>query len=54
MDLTGGPLVQAGKCLGGVWILEAPELDTARKLTAGEPMLCNREVQVRPILVNPA
>ena len=40
--------------LAGFWIIEAPDLDVALKLAAEGSKHCNRKVEVRPFLADPA
>ena len=48
--VTDGPFVESKEYLGGVWIIEAPDLDVALKLAADGSWACNRKVEVRPFL----
>jgi hypothetical protein len=45
---TDGPFVESKEFLGGLWIIEAPNLDVALKLAAEGSKSCNRKVEVRP------
>src|SRR3984957_17531126 len=45
---TDGPFVESKEYLGGLWIIEAADLDAALKLAAEGAQACNREVEVRP------
>jgi hypothetical protein len=45
---TDGPLVESKEYLGGLWIIEAADLDVALKLAAEGSKACNRKVEVRP------
>ena len=47
---TDGPFVESKEYLGGVWIIEVPDLDVALKLAADGSWACNRKVEVRPFL----
>ena len=47
---TDGPYVESKEYLGGLWIIEAADLDVALKLAAEGSKACNRKVEVRPIL----
>jgi hypothetical protein len=47
---TDGPFVESKEYLGGLWIIEAPDLDVALKLAADGSWACNRKVEVRPFL----
>jgi hypothetical protein len=46
--LTDGPFVESKEYLGGLWIIEAPDLDAALELAAEGSKRCNRKVEVRP------
>jgi hypothetical protein len=48
--VTDGPFVESKDYLGGLWIIEAPDLDVALKLAAEGSKSCNRKVEVRPFL----
>ena len=48
--VTDGPFVESKEYLGGLWIIEAPDLDVALKLAADGSRACNRKVEVRPFL----
>ena len=45
---TDGPFVESKEYLGGLWIIEAADLDEALKLAAEGSKACNRKVEVRP------
>ncbi len=45
---TDGPFVESKEYLGGLWIIEAADLDAALKLAAEASKACNRKVEVRP------
>jgi hypothetical protein len=45
---TDGPFVESKEYLGGLWIIEAADLDMALKLAAEGSKACNRKVEVRP------
>ncbi|NEW37528.1 hypothetical protein GV794_13760 [Nocardia cyriacigeorgica] len=47
---TDGPFVESKEYLAGFWIIEAPDLDTARELAAEGSEHCHRKVEVRPFL----
>jgi hypothetical protein len=52
--LTDGPFVESKEYLAGFWIIEAADLDAALKLAAEGSKHCNRKVEVRPFLTDPA
>jgi hypothetical protein len=45
---SDGPFIESKEYLGGLWIIEAPDLDVALKLAAEGSKCCNRKVEVRP------
>jgi hypothetical protein len=45
---TDGPYLESKEHLGGLWIIEAPDLDVALKLAAEASLVCNRKLEVRP------
>jgi hypothetical protein len=49
--LADGPFLESKEYLGGLWIIEAPDLDAAIKLAAEGSHQCNRRVEVRPFQV---
>ena len=42
---TDGPFVESKEYLGGLWIIEAADLDVALKLAAEGSKACNRRVE---------
>ncbi len=48
MIVTDGPFAETKEHLGGFWVVEAPDLDAARKLAAEASMACQGKVEVRP------
>lgn len=52
--ITDGPFLESKEYLVGFWIIEAPDLDVALKLAAEGSKACNRKVEVRPFLADPA
>jgi hypothetical protein len=51
---TDGPFLESKEYLVGFWIIEAADLDVALKLAAEGSKACNRKVEVRPFLPDPA
>ena len=47
---TDGPFVESKEYVGGLWIIEAADLDVALKLAAEGSKACNRKIEVRPFL----
>lgn len=45
---TDGPYLESKEYLGGIWIVDAPDLDVALKLAAEGSRDCGRRVEVRP------
>lgn len=45
---SDGPFAETKEYLGGLWIIEAADLDEALKLAAEGSKHCNRKVEVRP------
>ncbi|UOE45579.1 YciI family protein [Agromyces larvae] len=45
---SDGPFVESKEYLAGVWVWEAPDLDTALALAAEASKICDRKVEVRP------
>ena len=52
--ITDGPFLESKEYIAGFWIIEAPDLDVALKLAAEGSKHCNRKVEVRPFLAEPA
>ncbi|HVX07725.1 YciI family protein [Humibacter sp.] len=48
--VTDGPFLESKEFLGGFWIIEAPELDTALRIASDGSRACNRKVEVWPVL----
>jgi len=48
--ITDGPFLESKEHLAGFWIMEAPDLDVALKLATEASKVCNRKVEVRPVL----
>ena len=48
--VTDGPFVESKEYVGGLWIIEAADLDVVLKLAAEGSKACNRKVEVRPFL----
>ncbi|WP_371402359.1 YciI family protein [Kribbella sp. NBC_00662] len=46
--LTDGPFLESKEYLGGLWIVDAPDLDVALKLAAEASKVCDRKLEVRP------
>jgi hypothetical protein len=47
---TDGPFVETKEYLSGFWVIEAPDLDVALKVSAEASKACHRKVEVRPFL----
>jgi hypothetical protein len=48
--VTDGPFVETKEYIAGFWIIEAANLDEARRLAAEGSKACNRTVELRPFL----
>lgn len=46
--ITSGPLHNTKEFAAGMWIIEAPDLETAHQLAAQGSHACNRKIEVRP------
>ena len=46
--ITDGPYLESKEYLGGLWIIEAPDLDVALRLAAEGSKACRGKVEVRP------
>src|SRR6266576_7072767 len=44
---TDGPFLESKEYLAGFWIIQAADLDVARKLAAEGSKACNRKIEVR-------
>ena len=44
---TDGPLIESKDYFSGCWIIDAPDLETARKLATEGSKACNRRVELR-------
>lgn len=51
--VTDGPFAESKEFLGGFWVIEAPDLDTALKLAAGASKACQGRLEVRPLQGDP-
>jgi hypothetical protein len=45
---TDGPFVESKEYVGGLWIIEAADLDVALRVAAEGSKACDRRVEVRP------
>ncbi len=52
--ITDGPFLESKEFIVGFWVMEAADLDVALKLAAEGSKACNRKVEVRPFLAEPA
>ena len=46
---TGKPLFEAKENLSGLWLIEAADAETAKKLAYDASKACNRKVELRPL-----
>jgi len=49
-QVTDGPFAETREQLGGYFLIEAPDMDAARKIAARMPGARNGTIEVRPIL----
>ena len=52
--ITDGPFLESKEHIVGFWVMEAADLDVALRLAAEGSKACNRRVEVRPFLAEPA
>src|SRR5690349_4766657 len=52
--ITDGPFIETKEWAAGFWIIEAPDLDVALRLMVDGSKACNRRLEVRPLLAEPA
>ncbi len=45
---SDGPFVESKEYLAGVWVWEAPDLETALRLATEASKVCDRKIEVRP------
>jgi len=45
--ITDGPFVESKEYIAGFWIIQAPDLETARTLATEGSKACNRRVELR-------
>ena len=50
---TDGPFAEAKEHIGGVWVIEAPDLDAALAWAADGSAACGQPVEVRPFQGEP-
>jgi len=48
--VTDGPVVDAAEYVAGFWVLELPDLESARAVAAEASTACNRAIELRPLL----
>jgi hypothetical protein len=46
--VTDGPYLESKEFIGGFWVIEAPDMDTALRLAADASKACRGKVEVRP------
>ncbi len=46
---TGKPLFEAKENFSGLWLIEAADAETAKKLAFDASKACNRKVELRPL-----
>lgn len=45
--VTDGPYAETKECLGGFWVVEAPDLDAAMKIAARASKVCEQKIEIR-------
>ena len=50
VSITDGPYAEAKEMMGGFWVIEAPDHDTALELATAASKACNRRLELRPFL----
>jgi hypothetical protein len=48
--VSDGPFVESKEYLAGVWVWEAPDLETALELATEASKVCDRKIEVRPFV----
>lgn len=48
--ITEGPFIESTEYTAGVWIIQTPDLATARRLAIEASRRCNRRVELRTLL----
>lgn len=48
VSMTDGPYAETKEQMGGLWIIEAPDLDAALDWAAKAAAACERPIEVRP------
>jgi hypothetical protein len=46
--VTDGPYLESKEFIGGFWVIEAPDMETALRLAAEGSKACKGKVEVRP------
>jgi hypothetical protein len=46
--VTDGPFAETKEYLGGFWVIEAPDVETARRIAGEASHACQAKVEVRP------
>lgn len=49
VSMTDGPYAETKEQMGGFWVIEAPDFDTALGLATKGSAACERPVEVRPM-----
>jgi hypothetical protein len=45
---TDGPFVETKEQIGGIWVIDVPDLDTALEWAAKATVACERPIEIRP------
>lgn len=51
VSMTDGPYAETQKHMGGFWVIDVPDLDTAREWAAKCAAACEGPVELRPMQV---
>jgi hypothetical protein len=51
--VTDGPFTESKEHIGGLWVIEAPDLDAALAWASKATRACRQRVEVRPFQDNP-
>lgn len=45
--VTDGPYAETKECLGGFWVVEAPDFDAVLKIAARASKVCEQRIEIR-------
>lgn len=52
-ELSDGPYLESKEYLGGFWVIEVPDLDTALEFARDASVACRQPLEVRPFMEEP-